>query len=194
MRQVFVTLGLSAVLVGGTQTVFGDSMSDIHGTARVGDKSQSEVVVWVDVPGTAARADSKPVLDQRNFSFSPRVLAVQVGQVVEFPNHDRVFHNVFSFHDGKRFDLGMYPTGTMKRVTFDKPGLSRIYCNIHPQMVAYVLSVESAYFAVSDAQGRFVIRGVPPGTHSYHAWRSGASTISGSVATTAGSPLEIRWP
>ena len=63
---------------------------------------------------------------------------MRVGTTVDFPNNDRVFHNVFSFRDGKRFDLGMYPIGTLRRVTFDKPGLSRLFCNIHPNMAAYV--------------------------------------------------------
>ena len=76
------------------------------------------------------------------------------------PNSDRVFHNVFSFHDGKRFDLGLYPVGTRQLVTFDAPGVSRIFCNIHPNMAAYVVAVDSAFFAVTDAEGRFAIAGV----------------------------------
>ena len=98
------------------------------------------------------------MLDQRNLSFSPHVLVVRVGTTVDFPNNDRVFHNVFSFRDGKRFDLGMYPVGTMQQVTFDQPGLSRIFCNIHPNMAAYVLTVDSPYFARADESGAFTHR------------------------------------
>ena len=100
---------------------------------------------------------------------------------MEFPNDDRVFHNVFSFHDGKRFDLGLYPVGAVKHVPFDQPGLSRIFCNIHPQMAAYVMVVDTPYFAVSDRDGPFRDSGVPAGSYTYHAWRPGGQILNGSV-------------
>ena len=81
------------------------------------------------------------------------MLAVRVGTTVDFPNRDRVFHNVFSFRDGKRFDLGMFPIGARRRVTFDRPGLSRLFCNIHPNMAAYMMAVDAPYFGVADEQG-----------------------------------------
>ena len=193
-RASIATVYLAAAVAGSSPAALASSGADIQGVAQVGGKPQANVVVWVDVPGALTRADSKPVLDQRNFDFNPRVLAVQVGSVVEFPNHDRVFHNVFSFHDGKKFDLGLYPTGTMKLVTFDKPGLSRIFCNIHPHMVAYVMAVASPYFAVSDEAGRFTIRDVPPGNHPYQAWRSGGSTIGGTASSNSETVLAVRWP
>lgn len=166
---------------------------DIHGVAYVGAKPQPNVVVWVDAPATSREIVSKPVLDQRNFTFYPHVLAVQVGTIVEFPNHDRVFHNVFSFHDGRIFDLGMYPMGTVKRISFDRPGLSKLFCNIHPQMVAYIMAVDSPYFAVSDQTGAFTIRGISSGTYTYYAWRPGASVITGSAAMDADKSLDVRW-
>jgi len=101
---------------------------------------------------------------------------------------------VFSFHDGKRFDLGMYPVGAVRKVTFDRPGLSRIFCNIHPQMAAYVLAVDSPYFGASNDAGAFAISGVPPGTYRYQAWKPGGPTLAGSVAVDAGSTLNIEWP
>jgi plastocyanin len=129
------------------------------------------VVVWLEgVAATPPPAEDPAVLDQRNLQFVPHVLAVPAGTRVRMPNSDRVFHNVFSFHDGKRFDLGLYPVGTTRAVTFDRPGLSRIFCNIHPNMAAYVLAVDSAYVAVTDRHGRFAIAGVPPGT-TWRAWR-----------------------
>ena len=127
---------------------------DLRGTVKVGDRPEADAVVWLDAPNDPGPPLEKPiVLDQRNLAFFPHVLAVRVGTTVDLPNSDRVFHNVFSFHDGKRFDLGLYPVGTAKVVTFDKPGLSRIFCNIHPTMAAYVLVVDSGYLAVSDAPG-----------------------------------------
>ena len=100
--------GLLAVLVAGRQA----PGVDVAGTAAVRGKPVADAVVWLDAPERARTAiDPNVVLDQRNLTFSPRVLAVRVGTTSKFPNNDRVFHNVFSFHDGKKFDLGLYPVG-----------------------------------------------------------------------------------
>jgi plastocyanin len=177
---------------------FGQSAVDVHGTARAAHGSARDTVVWLDAPSTAApppRADApRVVLDQRNLTFIPHVLVVRVGTTVDFPNNDRVFHNVFSFRDGKRFDLGMYPVGTMRRVLFDQPGLSRIFCNIHPNMAAYVLTVNSPYFARADEDGAFTIASVPPGTYTYHAWRPGAAAELSGTWSPASGPLQVVWP
>ncbi len=168
---------------------------DLAGIVLVRGRPEKNVVVWLEGgAGRASGAGATVVLDQRQLQFKPHVLAVTVGTRVEMPNSDRVFHNVFSFHDGKRFDLGLYPVGTAKTVTFDRPGLSRIFCNIHPNMAAYVLAVDSSFFAVSDSQGRFVIAGVPSGSYTYRAWRPGGQTTTGLVTVEPGRPLEIRWP
>ena len=168
--------------------------NDVSGTVHVSSRPHADAVVWIETTAPAPREPARVVLDQRNLTFSPHVLAVRVGTIVDLPNNDRVFHNVFSFHDGKQFDLGMYPTGASKRLTFDRPGLSRIFCNIHPAMAAYILAVDSAYFAVSDRQGRFSIRGVPGGEHPYKAWRPGSDIISGTVTVGGDTPLTVRWP
>ena len=165
--------------------------SEVHGIARVGDTPTANVVVWIDGPNVPMEKAAQPVLDQRNLGFSPRVLAVRVGTVVEFPNHDRVFHNVFSFHDGKQFDLGLYPTGTVKHILFDKPGLSQLLCNIHPHMAAYIMAVDSPYFAVSDKDGAFTIRGLAPGTYTYHTWRPGGTETTGTATIAPATRLEI---
>jgi plastocyanin len=166
----------------------------LQGTTRVGARPEPNAVVWLDAPaGTEGLRASGAVLDQRNLEFSPGVLAVRVGTVVQFPNHDRVFHNVFSFHDGKRFDLGLYPVGTVRYVTFDHPGLSRIFCNIHPNMAAYVMALATPYFSVSDENGRFTIADVPAGTYTYHAWRPGRADLTGTVVVDAGRALELEW-
>lgn len=171
------------------------AQSELHGIARVGGKPAADVLVWLDRPATeAVTKPTRVVLDQRNLSFAPQVLAVRVGTTVEFPNNDRVFHNVFSFRDGKQFDLGLYPVGSSRRVTFDKPGLSRIYCNIHPNMAAYVMAVDSSYFAVSDREGFFRIPDVPQGTYTYYAWRPGADQVTGTWSTAVDGPLTIQWP
>ena len=173
----------------------GAAQDELAGVVLVKGRPERNVVVWLEGgTGRSTVAAKKVVLDQRQLQFKPHVLAVRVGTQVEMPNSDRVFHNVFSFHDGKRFDLGLYPVGTAKTVTFDRPGLSRIFCNIHPNMAAYVLAVDSGYFAVSDSQGQFVLVGVPLGSYTYHAWRPGGQTTTGTVAVGADRKLEIRWP
>ena len=171
------------------------AQDDLTGIVLVNGRPQKDVVVWLEGgTGRLPAAPKKIVLDQRHLQFKPHVLAVGVGAQVEMPNSDRVFHNVFSFHNGKRFDLGLYPVGTAKTVVFDRPGVSRIFCNIHPNMAAYVLAVDSSYFAVSDHQGQFVMAGVPSGSYTYHAWRPGGQTTTGPVAVNALRRLEIRWP
>jgi len=170
------------------------SAGDVTGLVSVGGKSSADAVIWLEIANPPDFAQSsKVVIDQRNLRFAPRVLAVRVGTAVDFPNNDKVFHNVFSFRDGKKFDLQMYPTGTSKRIVFDRPGLSRIFCNIHPNMAAYVMAVDTPYYAVSDERGAFTITGVPAGTYKYHAWRAGAPELTGSITTTDGHSLDIRW-
>jgi plastocyanin len=168
---------------------------DLHGTARAGTHAAPNAVVWLNAPNAPRATDrSKIVLDQRNLNFSPHVLVVRVGTTVEFPNNDRVFHNVFSFREGKIFDLGMYPVGAVKFVTFDRPGLSRIFCNIHPGMAAYVMAVDSPYFAVADQSGAFTIAGVPAGRYQYEAWRPSAEVLTGTWSSSSGAPLSVTWP
>jgi plastocyanin len=176
-------------------TVAGQTTTDLHGTAKIGDKPAPDTVVWLEAsnappPATPPHA----VLDQRNLAFSPRVLVIRAGTLVDFPNNDRVFHNVFSFRDGKRFDLGLYPVGSRKRVLFDRAGLSRIFCNIHPNMAAYVITVDTPYFGRADENGAFTIAAVPAGAYKYHAWRPGApAELTGTVNAGNGA-LAITWP
>jgi plastocyanin len=166
----------------------------VHGVARVDGRPLANVVVWVEGgPAAAARDPQQPVMDQRSLQFYPQVLAVRVGTTVRFPNGDRVFHNVFSFKDGKRFDLGLYPVGAVKFVRFDQPGVSRLFCNIHPKMAAYIVAVDSPYFATSREDGTFSID-APPGTYTYYAWRAGGDLLKGTVTLGGRTPLDVEWP
>jgi plastocyanin len=139
------------------------------------------VVLWltpVDSPSmpisAAAQTSPRVRLVQRNKSFEPHVLVVPVGSLVEFPNRDPFFHNVFSLFEGKRFDLGLYEAGTTRDVHFDKPGVSYIFCNIHPEMSAVVIAVETPYYATSDARGEIAIRNVPAGRYTLRVWYEAA--------------------
>jgi plastocyanin len=121
-----------------------------------------------EVP-TSGRA----VLDQRNETFVPHVLAVTVGTTVEFPNSDRVFHNVFSLSKARQFDLGRYPRGTSRSVRFDRPGMVRVFCEIHSHMSAFVLVFAHRFFDTTDESGRYRIEGVPPGSYTLAVWNEG---------------------
>jgi plastocyanin len=190
MRVSLLVIGLLVLRT----SAAGTPAADLRGTARAGDRPQPNAVVWLEANNAPpGREVKRPVLDQRNLSFSPHVLAVRVGAAVDFPNNDRVFHNVFSFRDGKKFDLGLYPVGVQKPVVFDKPGLSRSFCNIHPNMAAYVLAVDSPYFGVTDDRGAFAIPLVPAGRFTFHAWRPGGPDLTGTLIAD-GNPLDIRWP
>jgi plastocyanin len=166
--------------------------AELRGMTRANGRPVANAVVWLDAPNAPASPKRRVVLDQRNLAFSPHVLVVRTGTVVDFPNDDRVFHNVFSFRDGKVFDLGLYPVGTSKPIVFDHAGLSRIFCNIHPNMSAYVVAVDTPYFAVSNDLGIFSIDSLTSRSYTYHAWRAGTDQITG--MWSAGAPLTIDWP
>jgi plastocyanin len=140
-------------------------------------RDASNVVVWL-TPSDGAAVAAAPVpqsfplprLIQRNKSFEPHVLVVRVGSLVEFPNRDPFFHNVFSLFEGKRFDLGLYEAGTTRNVLFDKPGISYIFCNIHPEMSAVVLALNTPYYGISDRRGQIIIPAVAPGRYTLRIW------------------------
>ena len=134
-------------------------------------KDTSNAVVWLTPVGTRfdpPRQDPAhiPQLVQKNKSFRPSLLIIPAGGKVEFPNHDPFFHNVFSLFEGKRFDLGLYESGTTRFVQFDKPGISFIFCNIHAQMTAVVIAVATPYYAISNARGELSLPDVPPGRYA----------------------------
>jgi plastocyanin len=146
-----------------------------NGTKKGKPHGAGNVVLWLTPADSASLAgfpaSRTPLrLVQKNKSFEPHVLVVPVGSVVEFPNRDPFFHNVFSLFEGKRFDLGLYEAGTTRNVVFDKPGVSYIFCNIHSEMSAVVIAVSSPYYAISDSRGRVTIPGVPPGRYTLRIW------------------------
>ena len=158
---------------------------DVTLTARValmnGGKSAeaANVVVWLTPSGdtiepAALRPAQHPRLVQRNKSFDPHLLVVPVGSVVAFPNHDPFFHNVFSLFEGKRFDLGLYEAGSTRDVHFDKPGISYIFCNIHAEMSAVVVALDTPYYGISDQHGQVVIANVPSGKYTLRVWHESA--------------------
>lgn len=142
-------------------------------------KDNSSVVVWLKLLDDSMRTSAAPVsynrsarlqLVQKGKRFEPHLLIVPVGSTVDFPNHDPFFHNVFSLFEGKRFDLGLYESGATRSVRFDRLGICYIFCNIHAEMSAVVLVVNTPYFAISDRQGEIRIPNVPPGRYLLKVW------------------------
>jgi plastocyanin len=151
-----------------------------HGQKKSKAKNAPEVVVWL----TPTNGPAQPVaahpshpfrLMQKNKSFIPHILVVPAGSVVEFPNRDSFFHNVFSLFEGKRFDLGLYEAGTSRLVHFDRPGISYVFCNIHSEMSAVVVVTDSRYYGKSDAEGNVSITDVPAGRYVLHVWSERSS-------------------
>jgi len=142
-------------------------------------KKFSGVVVWLEPLGaSAAQAppDSRPlaIMSQKMKAFTPHVLAIPAGASVDFPNFDPIFHNAFSSYSGQVFDVGLYPPGRSRTVTFKREGVVRVFCNIHSTMSAVIVVLKTPYFAVSDDSGRFAIPGVPPGEYRVHVYHERA--------------------
>jgi plastocyanin len=138
--------------------------------------SVANVVLWLSSVEPTARIPTIPArqisykLVQKNKMFTPHLLVVPTGSQVEFPNQDPFFHNVFSLFNGKRFDLGLYESGTTRSVRFDREGASYIFCNIHPEMGAIVLALSTPYYAISGANGVVILHNVPPGSYRLNLW------------------------
>ena len=152
------------------------NVSDLgmHASHDVPDLRRS--VVYLESAPALAFPDPEPqraTMDQRNETFVPHVLAITVGTTVDFPNSDNTYHNVFSLR-APRFDLGRYAAGRSKSVRFDRPGIVRVFCEIHSHMSAFILVFNHRYFAVTSADGRYQIGRVPPGRYTLVAWNEGA--------------------
>ena len=145
-------------------------------------------------PAFDERERARMQMDQRNETFFPHVLAVTVGSVVDFPNSDSTFHNVFSLSKAKRFDLGRYARGKSKAIVFDKPGVVRVFCDIHSHMSAFVLVFNHPYFAATDGDGRYRIDNLPPGTYAVAAWYEGETRASRNVTIPPqGGPVDLDF-
>jgi len=135
------------------------------------------VVVWLeplDVALTLPRARHAEMV-QKNKMFIPHVLAITVGTTVDFPNHDPIFHNAFSNYNGQIFDVSLYPPGSSRSITFQREGVVRVFCNIHPAMSAVIVVLRSPYFCVSGKNGSLQIAGVPPGSYRMHVFHERAT-------------------
>ena len=131
----------------------------------------SDFVIFVeDIEGSFPVLETPAVMEQKELRFIPHVLAIQVGTTVEFPNSDPLSHNVFSISEAKRFNLGLYARGVIRRVKFDKPGVVELLCNVHLEMAGYIVVLKNPYFARTGPDGTYPIPNVPAGRHRLRLW------------------------
>jgi hypothetical protein len=163
----------------------------VRGTVIVkGLKSNADVVVTLEKPGLPLAPPAPPVkIDQKGFRFLPHVTVVQTGSTIRFLNNDPEPHNVYS-PEG-RYNLGTWPTGDTRDYTFKRAGIYTQLCNIHPDMLAYVVVVDTPYFAVTDATGAFLIRDVPPGKYTAVAWHEKKDGLEQDVVVAPGASFKL---
>ena len=156
----------------------------------------SNVVVFLQAgAGGAAPADpdTVAVMAQLRERFDPHVLPVRQGTRVEFPNYDDVYHNVFSLSRARTFDLGRYPQGATRSVTFDRPGIVQVFCHIHADMSGIVMVLPNAFFTAPDTTGRYVLENIPAGEYTIVGWHERTRPVSYRVRVVAGQTTTIDF-
>ena len=154
----------------------------------------SNAVVWIEgAHGGGGPVPSAGTMKSEQKKFNPRVVVVRRNATVQFPNADSIYHNAFSVSGQNRFDLGLYRSGASRQKKFDEAGLVRVYCNIHPQMVGFVMIVDSDFAAVTGPDGSFRFEGVPAGAHVLKVWHEESGEKETPVTVHAGDPaLTVR--
>jgi plastocyanin len=153
-----------------------------------GNKAGTDVgqtVLWLQGSGPKAVAVRAASVLTEGKEFRPRLTVVSVGSTVSFPNNDPFNHNVFSLSDEGAFDLGLYGRGQSKSTKFTRPGVIRVYCNVHATMAAFILVRDNPYFTQPSGDGTFVIAGVPPGRYVLHAWHERTPELTREIEVTA---------
>ena len=175
------------------------SSNIVSGKISVSDRKgkdvtvRSNVVVFIDGLNLQQLelVDKTPYLiSHKNRQFSPRVLPILKGQVLDFYNDDSIFHNVFSLSKANTFDLGIYPEGTSKLVTFNRSGLVKIYCNIHPNMISNILVLNNSLFTRTNNAGEFEIKNVPDGDITIRIWHENGDEASKKITVSGGKRFE----
>lgn len=177
MKPVAQWITMVLVIVSSIPWAWADGAGVIKGTITIGGKPAVGAVVSIEgLPKDLVKAQAalvkpqKKIMDQQNLKFSPTVLAVKVGDTVEFPNHDKVWHNVYSKGGANDFDLGLYAPNNSRSKKFENVGISRILCNAHPDMEAFVVVKDHPFFSTSDSRGNYEIKNVPLGKLRVEIW------------------------
>lgn len=145
--------------------------------------------------GRAPSALDRPLMAQRDTSFQPELLVVPVGTAVSFPNQDPFFHNVFSYSKAKRFDLGRYPKGEAKTITFNQAGTITVLCEIHKWMRGGIVVVENSHYATVKPDGSFSLPNVPAGTYKLTVWHAerGSRTVDVTVPASGNARVDVTF-
>ena len=161
---------------------------------RINYAELRDFVVYIDGPVAAKPAQpGVKMIAQKGITFIPRVTPVIVGTVIEWPNQDDIYHNVFSISDAKQFDLELYKSPEVKRVPFDKAGRVDVFCSIHTTMSCVILVLENPWFALSDSHGHYSITNIPPGTYKLKAWHERLPIVTKEVTVPASGDLKIDF-
>jgi len=162
--------------------------------APQGNDEKSNIVIYLETvsPTPAPNIPQQnPSIKQEGETFIPHVLPVTRGTTVDFPNFDPIFHNVFSLSGAKSFDLGRYPQGDSRSVTFDQSGIVPVFCHLHSDMSAIVLVLDNPFFAVPDAEGAYRIENIPPGTYTLIGWHERSERTEQQVTLNPGETVEL---
>ncbi|MCH7763356.1 MAG: hypothetical protein IIB95_06390 [Candidatus Marinimicrobia bacterium] len=165
-------------------------ITKLNGNDRI---DRSNVVVFLDhvsLENPKLFSRINPIISQKNRQFSPRVLPIVKGTIINFPNDDIIFHNVFSLSKTEPFDLDIYPPGNSRSLIFNRTGWVKIYCNIHPQMISHVIVLDNPYFDLTDEKGLFVISDVPDGEYTIRIWHEYGSEVRKKIQLS-GSSMSI---
>jgi plastocyanin len=172
------------------------NVSDLGSAADRDATDRLRSVVYLEAAPRRAldQTDSpRAVMDQRNETFVPHLLAVMTGTTVDFPNSDRIYHNVFSLSKARTFDLGRYAVGRSKSIRFERPGIVRVFCDIHSHMSAFILVFNHPFFAITDTDGRYRIDSVPPGNYNAIAWNEGVASAPKPIVVADGATAELEF-
>jgi plastocyanin len=167
--------------------------TQIEGTVRLANGQPARnAVLWLE-----GSEHGKPLkhalIDQKDLTFIPHISVITVGTNVSFPNSDTVYHNVFAEFEAKKFDFGMYPKGTFKTKTFDKPGIVALLCSVHSSMSAYIMVVDTPYYCITDRNGHFKMSDVRDGNYQLRAWHESNQTYKGTLAVAGNTgPVAIQ--
>jgi plastocyanin len=205
ITSIVLGLTLTLILAAASRTWAGNIVGVVQ---PQGLRSAENILVYLTkAPDVSVDiSQTKYLMDQQQLAFIPHILPVLVGAKVEFPNSDKVAHNVFSLSQAKRFNLGSYKTGESRTVVFDQPGVVDLRCDVHQEMNAYILVLKSPYFAITDEKGNFTIpdqryleskgiKGVPPlspGTYLVKTWHEKLNTAKQKVEVPANGDVSIE--
>lgn len=190
------TIALAFFVVTNPLSAMAGAGGTITGVVKTPWVKRYAALVYLDKIEGKEFASSKknPFVSQKSLIFSPHILPVVKGTTVDFTNDDSVVHNVFAPPGSvKRFNLGTYGAGVTKTITFDKLGEITLLCNVHSEMVGYVIVLQNPYFALTDRKGNFEMKDVPPGTYTFKVWHEKLKEVSQEIVVEAGKTVTVEF-